>query len=89
MISSALYILLAISSAPLVQCLSLTHWFKIRRALQGGVAFENFEVRQRYRPGQVFIFGVTAKEPWEFEPTIPEVVHFESARPSATGMVEK
>jgi hypothetical protein len=38
--------------------------------LGGGIAFENFEVRQSYRPGQVFVFGVTAKEPWEMQPPI-------------------
>jgi hypothetical protein len=32
----------------------------------GGVAFENFEVRQRYLPGQTFIFGITPQEPWAF-----------------------
>lgn len=32
----------------------------------GGVAFENFEVRQRYIPGQTFIFGITQQEPWVF-----------------------
>ena len=31
----------------------------------GGIAFENFEVRERYIPGQSFIFGITPKEPWE------------------------
>lgn len=31
----------------------------------GGVAFENFEVRQRYVPGQSFIFGITRNEPWD------------------------
>jgi hypothetical protein len=40
-------------------------------ALAGGIAFENFEVRQRYKAGQTFIFGVTAKEPWEIMPPIP------------------
>ncbi|GGG70326.1 hypothetical protein [Edaphobacter dinghuensis] len=39
--------------------------------LPGGAAFENFEVRQRYLPGQVFIFGVTSKAPWQFDPPIP------------------
>lgn len=34
--------------------------------LLGGIAFENFEVRQRYVPGQSFIFGITRQEPWEF-----------------------
>ena len=41
--------------------------------LPGGAAFENFEVRQRYQPGQVFLFGVTDKAPWEFDPPIPHV----------------
>ncbi len=33
--------------------------------LPGGIAFENFEVRQRYVPDQVFIFGLTPKSPQE------------------------
>ncbi len=32
----------------------------------GGIAFENFEVRERYIPGQSFIFGLTQLQPWEF-----------------------
>jgi len=44
-------------------------------ALAGGIAFENFELRQTYQPGQVFVFGVTAKEPWEIQPTIQHVAH--------------
>lgn len=32
----------------------------------GGIAFENFEVRQRFVPGQAFVFGITRQEPWEF-----------------------
>jgi hypothetical protein len=28
-------------------------------------------VRQRYKAGQEFIFGVTTKEPWEIRPPIP------------------
>jgi hypothetical protein len=39
-------------------------------ALAGGIAFENFEVRQRYKPGQEFVFGAVAKEPWEIQPPI-------------------
>jgi hypothetical protein len=31
----------------------------------GGVAFENFEFRERFVPGQSFIFGITRQEPWE------------------------
>jgi hypothetical protein len=41
--------------------------------VSGGVAFENFEVRQRYEPGQRFIFGVAANDPWQFDPPLPEV----------------
>jgi len=43
--------------------------------LGGGIAFENFEVRQTYKPGQVFIFGVTAREPWEIRPAIQHLAH--------------
>jgi hypothetical protein len=32
----------------------------------GGVAFENFEVRERYVPGQTFIYGITEQDPWNF-----------------------
>lgn len=32
----------------------------------GGIAFENFEVRERYLPGQTFIYGITEQEPWDF-----------------------
>lgn len=41
--------------------------------LPNGIAFENFEVRQRYKPGQIFIFGVTAGEPWDFDPPLPHL----------------
>jgi hypothetical protein len=34
--------------------------------LLGGIAFENFEVRARFVPGQPFIFGITRQEPWDF-----------------------
>lgn len=40
----------------------------------GGIAYENFDVRQRYIPGQTFIFGVTSQSPWEFQPAVPGVV---------------
>jgi hypothetical protein len=32
----------------------------------GGIAFENFEVRQRYVAGQSFVFGLTQLQPWQF-----------------------
>jgi hypothetical protein len=38
-------------------------YWRSHDALPGGIAFENFELRQRYRPGQTFIFGFTADEP--------------------------
>ncbi len=41
--------------------------------IPGGVSFENFEVRQRYVPGQAFVFGLTTKEPWQFQPPLPEL----------------
>jgi hypothetical protein len=31
----------------------------------GGVAFENFETRQRYVQGQTFVFGVSPNNPWD------------------------
>ncbi|MGE0131660.1 MAG: hypothetical protein AB7U82_26555 [Blastocatellales bacterium] len=45
--------------------------------IPGGLSFENFEVRQRYAPGQAFVFGLTPKQPWEFTPVIPRL----AARP--------
>jgi hypothetical protein len=41
----------------------------------GGIAFENFEVRQTYQPGQVFVFGIAAQEPWEMQPPIQHLAH--------------
>lgn len=38
-----------------------------------GAAFENFEVRQRCKAGQTFVFGLTPKEPWQFQPPIPHL----------------
>jgi hypothetical protein len=39
----------------------------------GGIAYENFDVRQRYVPGQTFIFGITSQSPWQFQPAVPGV----------------
>ncbi len=36
----------------------------------GGIAYENFDVRQRYITGETFIFGITPKSPWQFEPAV-------------------
>lgn len=50
----------------------------------GGVAFENFEVRQRYVPGQTFIYGISEHEPWEIDPRLArfrESINTNSAAP--------
>ena len=39
-----------------------TYW-QTRRPIPGGVAFENFELRERFHEGQVFTFGVTRRRP--------------------------
>ena len=41
-----------------------TYW-QMRRAIPGGVAFENFELRERFHEGQQCIFGITSKTPAE------------------------
>ena len=39
-----------------------TYW-QTRRPIPGGVAFENFALRERFHEGQVFIFGLTRQTP--------------------------
>ncbi len=39
-----------------------TYWLS-RRPIPGGIAFENFELRERFHEGQRFIFGITRKTP--------------------------
>jgi hypothetical protein len=39
-----------------------TYW-QTRQPIPGGVAFENFELRERFYEGQVFAFGITRKAP--------------------------
>jgi hypothetical protein len=39
-----------------------TYW-QTSRPIPGGVAFENFELRERFHEGQAFIFGITRKTP--------------------------
>jgi hypothetical protein len=36
----------------------------------GGIAFENFEVRERYVPGQTFVFGISQQQPWQLDPEL-------------------
>ncbi len=41
-----------------------TYWLS-RQPIPGGIAFENFEMRERFYEGQRFIFGITRKTPKE------------------------
>ncbi|MBM3215152.1 hypothetical protein FJZ36_09590 [Candidatus Poribacteria bacterium] len=38
--------------------------------IPGGISFENFEVRQRYAPGQVSVFGLSRLTPWQLVPSL-------------------
>jgi hypothetical protein len=49
-----------------------TYW-RSRQAIPGGIAFENFELRERFHQGQRFVFGITRRTPGE--------LGFDSARP--------
>jgi len=48
-------------------------YWKSQDEIPGGAAYENFELRQRFVPGQTFIFGLTKKEPRQFEPPVPRL----------------
>lgn len=39
-----------------------TYWMS-HHPIPGGVAFENFEMRERFHPGQRFVFGITRRTP--------------------------
>jgi hypothetical protein len=41
-----------------------TYW-QTRQLIPGGVAFENFELREKFYEGQQFIFGITRRSPTE------------------------
>jgi hypothetical protein len=41
-----------------------TYWLS-RQPIPGGIAFENFELRERFYEGQRFVFGITRKTPGE------------------------
>ena len=43
-------------------------YWKSATPVFGGIAFENFEVRQKYVPGQTFVFGISPQEPWDLYP---------------------
>ena len=38
-------------------------YWRTRQPIPGGVAFENFELRERFHEGQTFIFGITRQTP--------------------------
>jgi hypothetical protein len=38
-------------------------YYGSHRPIPGGIAFENFELRERFHDGQQFVFGITAKSP--------------------------
>jgi hypothetical protein len=42
-------------------------YWKSDKPVFGGIAFENFELRQKYAPGQTFIFGISPKDPWDLD----------------------
>lgn len=46
-----------------------TYW-RSRQAIPGGPAFENFEMRTRFREGQVFVFGVAKQAPSDTRPGV-------------------
>ena len=41
-----------------------TYW-RSARLLPGGIAFENFELRERFYDGQKSVFGITRRTPQE------------------------
>lgn len=41
-----------------------TYW-KSRTPIPGGISYENFEMRERFHPGQEFTFGITRQRPVE------------------------
>lgn len=49
-------------------------YWQSRREIPGGIAFENFELRQGFESGQTFIFGLTRRSPRELgvDPEAPE-----------------
>jgi len=44
-----------------------TYWMR-EQAIPGGIAFENFELREPFKSGRSFIFGITRKNPLEAMP---------------------
>jgi hypothetical protein len=49
----------------------LTYWLS-RHPIPGGVAPENFELRERFYQGQRFVFGITRRTPVELGFSSPQ-----------------
>ena len=45
----------------------VTYWMS-DRPIPGGIAFENFELREPFRSGQTFGFGITRQSPLALVP---------------------
>ncbi len=51
-----------------------TYWLS-RQPIPGGVAFENFEMREHFHEGQRFVFGITRESPQELGLATPPQEH--------------
>ncbi len=49
-----------------------TYW-KSKDAIPDGTTFENFELRQKFKAGQTFVFGVTQREPDAWIPPLADL----------------
>jgi hypothetical protein len=54
-----------------------TYWLS-RHPIPGGIAFENFELRERFYEGQSFVFGITRRT--------PEALGFAGQKPAAVSV---
>ena len=58
------------------------YWMS-RQPIPGGPAFENFEMRTRFRQGQTFVFGVTRRDLADLIPVPAPVRPPDAATPAA------
>jgi hypothetical protein len=49
-----------------------TYW-QSKDTIPGGTTFENFELREKFHPGQAFIFGISSREPFEWVPSLADL----------------
>ena len=45
-------------------------YWQSKAPVLGGIAFENFEVQERYVAGQTFVFGISQQQPWQLDPEL-------------------